>query len=134
MEEVFRRAFFADYYVCSSNAVTETGELYNVDGKGNRVACLCYGPTNVIVIVGRNKIVHSLDDAVRRVKTIAAPANVRRVGVDTYCQSKGICNGIDGCMTDGCRGERICSSFVVSGFQRVRGRINVILVNEELGY
>lgn len=131
---LYRKTFSADYYLCSSNAVTEKGELYNVDGRANRVACICYGPENIIMIVGKNKIVHTLDDAIKRVKTIAAPANAPRVKVDTYCSHTGICKGIDGCMTDGCTGERICSTYVVSGYQRVKGRINVILVDEELGY
>ena len=134
LDEVFKKAFFADYYISSSNAVTENGELYNVDGIGNRVACICYGPKSVIIIVGRNKIVHNLDDAVKRVKMVAAPANCLRVGVDAYCSHTGQCCGIDGTMADGCLGERICSNYVVSGYQRKAGRINVILVDEELGF
>lgn len=134
VNEVFRKAFYADYYISSSNAVTENGELYNVDGNGNRVACICYGPKNIIMIVGKNKIVHNLEDAVKRVKMVAAPANCKRVGVDTFCSHAGECRGIDGDMANGCSGERICSSYVVCGYQRIGGRINVILVDEELGF
>ena len=134
VDEIFRKAFYADYYISSSNAVTENGELYNVDGNSNRVACICYGPKSVIVIVGRNKIVHSIDDAIKRVKKVAAPANCTRLGVDSYCAHAGECKGVNGSMADGCAGARICCSYVVTSFQRKKGRINVILVDEELGF
>lgn len=137
-EAVYRAAFSADVYLTSSNAITENGELYNVDGNSNRVAAICYGPESVIVVAGRNKIVSTLNDAVMRVKRIAAPMNTARLGCETYCMSKGVCMalaaGYDG-MTSGCRSEsRICCSFVVSARQRIKDRIKVILVNEDLGY
>lgn len=132
---LYRKSFCADYYLCSSNAVTEKGELYNVDGNGNRVACIAYGPQKIIMIVGRNKIVKDLDEAQSHVKRYAAPANCQRLSCKTYCYDKGVCMGEGGSMTDGCRADgRICSQYIVSGFQRLKGRINVILVNEELGY
>lgn len=132
---LYRKSFCADFYLCSSNAVTENGELYNVDGNANRVACICFGPDKVIMIVGRNKIVHNLDDAVKRVKTVAAPANTQRLSCKTYCHEVGKCMGTDGKMTDGCTSpDRICAEYLVSGFQRRPGRIAVILVNEELGF
>ena len=132
---LFRQSFSADFYFCSSNAVTENGELYNVDGNGNRVACICYGPSKVIMIVGRNKIVKNLEDAVKRVKIYAAPSNTLRLSCKTYCHEAGKCMGLNGAMTEGCLSDdRICSSYVVSAFQRVPKRIAVILVNEELGY
>lgn len=135
MTELFRKSFFADYYLSSSNAITENGELFNVDGNANRVACICYGPSNVIIIAGHNKIVKDIDEAAKRVKNIAAPANVKRLSCNTYCAQTGRCMGADGAMTDGCDGcGRICSSYVVNAFQRNQGRISVILVNEELGY
>lgn len=133
--ELFRKSFCADFYLASSNAITEKGELYNVDGNGNRVACLCFGPDKVIVIAGRNKIVKDLEEAQNRVKRIAAPANCQRLICNTYCGEAGVCMGVDKGMTDGCRGVgRICNTYVVNAFQRVKGRINVILVNEEIGY
>lgn len=138
VEEVFRAAFSADSYLTSSNAITENGELYNVDGNSNRVAAICYGPKSVIVVAGRNKIVRNLDDAVQRVKRLAAPMNTARLGCSTYCQSKGICASLDSSntgMTDGCSSDgRICCSFVVTAQQRHKDRIKVILVNEELGF
>ncbi len=137
-EAVYRAAFSADVYLTSSNAITESGELYNVDGNSNRVAAICYGPKSVIVVAGRNKIVPELKDAVMRVKRFAAPMNTARLGCETYCRSKGVCmaieTGADG-MTAGCGSEsRICCSFVVSAQQRIKDRIKVILVNEDLGY
>ena len=134
VEEIFRQSFFADTYITSSNAVTENGELYNVDGTGNRVAALTYGPKNVIVIVGKNKIVKNIDEAVKRVKTIAAPKNCERLDKDTFCNKTGECIFTDGKIGTGCKGNSICSSFVVSGYQMVKNRIKVIIIDEELGY
>jgi len=133
-------AFDCDAYLCSCNAVTENGELYNVDGDGNRTAAMIYGSKQVILIVGCNKVVKNLEEAVVRVKTIAAPKNAARLGYDTYCREKGHCLAIEQGktgMTDGCSSPgRICSTFVVMGHQydRNRHRIKVILVGEPLGY
>ena len=138
VEKVYRDAFSADVYLTSSNAITENGELYNVDGNSNRVAAICFGPKSVIVIAGRNKIVKNLDDAVSRVKRFAAPMNTARLDCETYCRSKGECMALASgrnCMTDGCKSEsRICCSYVVTAQQRIKDRIKVILVNEELGF
>jgi len=91
IKEVFRKAFSADAYFTSSNAVTENGELYNVDGVGNRVASMIYGPDKVIVIAGINKIVPDADAAIERVRNIAAPANAVRLNRKTPCVSVGYC-------------------------------------------
>ena len=132
---VFRAAFSADVYLMSSNAVTETGELYNVDGNGNRAAALIYGPESVIVVAGANKLVPDIASAVRRVKSLAAPVNAARLKQDTPCVKCGTCAGLRGDLAAGCRSEqRICCSYVVSGYQRFPGRIKVILVAETLGY
>ena len=134
-EELERSAFFADVYFTSSNAITENGELYNVDGNANRVAAICYGPKKVIVIAGANKLVRDLDEAALRVKSIAAPCNTQRLNMDTPCQKLGECAGIGRRMTDGCIGaQRICCQYLVTGYQRKRGRIHVILTAETLGY
>jgi hypothetical protein len=133
--EVHRRCFFADAYVSSVNAVTESGELYNVDGNANRVAAITFGPRKVILVVGINKIVPDLDAAIARVKTIAAPQNVSRLHCATGCAERGVCIGVNGGMADGCRSKgRICCTYTVHGQQREEGRIRVILVGEELGY
>lgn len=134
MEQCYQKMYGADFYICSSNAVTEKGELYNVDGNSNRISAICFGPKKVIMVVGSNKIVRNLDDAVKRVKSIAAPANCVRLGCNTYCKETGVCSGIDGCMTDGCKGDTICCNYLISAKQRHKDRINVILVAQPLGY
>lgn len=127
VEEVFRKSFFADAYLSSSNAVTEAGELYNVDGNANRVAALTFGPKSVILVVGCNKLVRDLEEAQRRVKEVAAPANCHRLGCKTPCAVTGQCGD---CQGDG----RICCTTVIHQRQRVKGRIKVILVGQPLGY
>ncbi|MBR5496242.1 MAG: lactate utilization protein [Oscillospiraceae bacterium] len=128
-----------DYLLCSSNAVTCDGVLYNVDGNANRIAQISNGPKNVVMVVGINKIVANLDEAILRVKTHCAPLNARRLGIETYCAVKGRCKSLDVCenpqMTDGCTsGTRICCSYLVCGQQRVKDRIKIIFVMEELGF
>lgn len=133
--DVFLKSFGVDVYLSSSNAVTEQGELYNVDGTGNRIAAIAYGPEKVIIVVGVNKIVADLDEAVKRVKTCAAPPNAKRLNFETYCMHAGHCMKTDGTMTEGCAADqRICCSYLISGFQRVKDRIQVILVGEDCGY
>lgn len=139
VREVYGKAYLGDAFLCSANAVTENGELYNVDGNGNRVSQIAFGSSSVIVLAGVNKIVKDLNEAVIRVKTIAAPKNALRLGVESYCSKKGHCYSIDeGCGVDMCAGcnseARLCSHYLVSGYQRNENRIKVILINEELGY
>jgi L-lactate utilization protein LutB len=138
VEKIFIASFSSDAYICSSNAITENGELYNVDGNSNRVAAICYGPKSVIIIVGYNKIVRDLDDAVQRVKSIAAPANCDRLSSNTYCKEKGECMSFlsdASDMASGCNSaNRICCNYLVSAYQRKKDRIKVIIVGEELGY
>lgn len=134
-QDVFHRAFFADTYISSTNAITENGELYNVDGNANRIAAIAYGPKRVILVAGINKIVPDLAAAVRRVKTVAAPKNAKRLHCNTYCATKGHCMGVDGGMTDGCESpQRICCHYLTSAKQRISGRIHLILVKESCGY
>ena len=131
-------ALGADFYISGTNAITENGELYNVDGNGNRIAAIAFGPKSVIIIAGANKIVKDLDDAVKRVKMYAAPANTKRLGIPSYCQSFGECKSLANgscAMTDGCKGAgRICCDYLISAYQRQKGRIKVILVEERLGF
>ena len=126
-------------YFTSTNAVTENGELYNVDGTGNRVAAIVYGPKSVVVVCGYNKIVRDLKEAEMRVKEIAAPANTIRLNKNTYCSKCGVCvsakDGESTGLAKGCKSEdRICCSYLVSGYQRQKNRIKVIIVGEELGF
>lgn len=140
--KIYEKAYTADVYICSSNAVTENGELYNVDGRSNRISAIAYGPKSVVMIVGINKIVTTLDEAVKRVKTIAAPKNCIRLHSNTYCKEKGMCKSLIDAGTDyaahmseGCSSsDRICCQYLISTKQRVSGRIKVIFVNESIGY
>ncbi|MBQ9375358.1 MAG: lactate utilization protein [Ruminococcus sp.] len=137
VEEIYRQIFSCDTFLTSSNAVTENGELYNVDGNSNRVAAICYGPKSVIFVVGMNKIVRNLDEAIARVKTCAAPPNCVRLDCQTPCHETGECISLSngGDMPAGCHSDaRICCNYVVSAHQRHLNRFKVILVAENLGY
>ena len=127
VEDILRKAFVSDTFFASTNALTEDGALYNVDGKGNRVSAMIYGPKQVVLVVGVNKIVKDMDEAVRRVELIAAPKNTVRLNCATPCAKTGECAH---CRSD----SRICCSYVRLEQQRVKDRIKVIIVNEELGY
>lgn len=127
IKTIYRKSFAADAYFTSSNALTEEGELYNVDGRGNRVAAMIYGPDKVIVVVGVNKIVRGLDEAIMRNREIAAPANAKRLSRKTPCSEVGYC-------MDCSSKDRICSDYVVIKKQMDTDRIHVIIVNKELGY
>ena len=138
INEIYRAAFSADVYISSTNAITEDGVLYNVDGNSNRIAAIAFGPDSVIIIAGYNKIVSDLKEAELRVKTEAAPPNCVRLDCPTYCKEKGECISLskpDHQMSDGCSGDgRICCNYLISAQQRHKGRIKVIIVAEELGY
>ncbi len=138
IREVFLRALTADAYIASANAVTENGEIFNVDGNANRVAPILFGPSSVFLLVGKNKIVPDIKAAHLRVKTVAAPKNAKRLGCDTYCAKTGHCFAIDqpSCtIAGGCNSDsRICADYVICARQRNKNRIKVILIDEELGY
>lgn len=125
--EIFGKNATADYYLMSSNAITMDGELVNIDGVGNRVACLCSGPENVIIVAGMNKVVENVEQAVSRTRNIAAPPNSVRLGLKTPCAEFGRCGN---CFVPDC----ICGQIVITRMSRIQGRIKVILVGEELGY
>ncbi|HKL42007.1 MAG TPA: lactate utilization protein [Clostridia bacterium] len=127
IKKIYRESFFADTYLMSTNAITEAGELYNVDGRGNRVAALIYGPDQVIVIAGANKIVNNLDEAISRNESIAAPANTKRLGLNNPCKEVGYC--VD------CSSEtRICNNYTFIKNSLEKDRIHVIFLNENFGY
>lgn len=133
-EEVYQKTFSADVFLTSANAITEEGQLYNVDGRGNRVAAMIYGPKKVIVVAGINKIVGNVDEAIMRVKTTAAPPNALRQNMGTPCQELGACVGCKGSMAAGCSHDaRMCCHYVVTSHQKTE-RIHVVLVGEDLGY
>ena len=137
-EALYRKSFSADVYLTSSNAVTENGELYNVDGNSNRIACIAYGPESVIVVVGVNKIVGNINDAFERVKKVCAPLNAKRLNAETFCGKNDSCvslNKDNPYVCDGCGSDaRICCNYLISAQQRKKDRITVIIVNEILGY
>ena len=124
---MYGRQVMADYFLMSSNAVTIDGELVNIDGNSNRVACLCCGPKNVIVIAGMNKVTSTIEDGVRRVRNFAAPANTVRLNRNTPCAQTGKCGD---CYSPDC----VCSQIVITRRSSIPNRIKVILVGEELGY
>lgn len=116
----------ADAFLMSTNAITLDGQLVNIDGRGNRVSFLIYGPESVIVVAGMNKVVSNVEDGIRRVRNIATPPNCVRLGCKTPCAETGKCGE--------CFNDSICCEFVVTRMSRVPNRIKVILVGEELGY
>lgn len=117
----------ADYFLTSANAISLDGELVNIDGNSNRVACIAYGPAHVIVAAGMNKLAADLDAAIARARTYACPINAVRVGADTPCAKTGVCAD---CLGPGC----ICCQTLITRRSRHNGRIHVILVGEELGF
>lgn len=138
-EKLYRDCFSADVYLTSTNALTKNGELYNVDGNSNRVACIAFGPESVIVVTGINKLVDDIDMAVERVKKICAPLNTKRLNLETFCSTKGQCVSTSSVenpfVCDGCSSNaRICCNYLISAQQRKKNRIKVIIINENLGY
>ena len=124
--DIHIKGFSSDVYLTSVNAITTAGELIALDGFGNRVACLLFGPRKVVVVAGKNKIVDTLDDGIRRIKEYAAPIHAKRRGWDLPCTKTGTC--VD------CRDpRRICNKLAVLQYERDRGRTTVILVGEDLG-
>lgn len=129
VDEMRRQGLLADVFITGSNAITADGRLVNIDGTGNRVAALIFGPRQVIVVAGMNKVAADLDAAVSRARNTAASANSLRVGVDTPCSHTGFCQDPH------CRPpHRICCQLVVTEAGMVPGRIRVVLVGEDLGY
>ncbi|MGN1333676.1 MAG: lactate utilization protein [Anaerovoracaceae bacterium] len=124
--ELMRKALTCDVFLMSANAVSEDGQLVNIDGNGNRVAALCFGPKEVIVIAGMNKVAGSLEEAYGRARRFAAPVNAQRFDFETPCSKTGMCAD---CLSLQC----ICSQLVVTR-RTSGGRIKVVLVGEDLGF
>ncbi len=126
MVELRRRALLVDLFITGTNAVTETGKLVNLDMLGNRVAAITFGPRTVLILAGRNKVVPDIEDAMLRIKNFAAPANAMRLDKKTPCVKTSIC--------EECRSpERICNSWTITEKSFPKGRIIVVLINEDLG-
>ena len=117
----------ADVYLCSANALTEKGQIINIDGHGNRVAATIHGPGKVIFLIGKNKLVENYDAALERIKSAACPANARRLGLNTPCAVLGKCTDCDS-------PQRMCNATVILERATSGHPMEVVLVNEDLGY
>lgn len=122
-----KKALLADVFITGANALSMDGQMVNIDGNGNRVAAIVYGPDTVLVIAGMNKAVDTLEDAVRRARTVAAPMNKQRFPMQTPCEVTGTCAN---CKSEGC----ICNQLLITRNSKPAGRIKVILVGQELGF
>jgi L-lactate utilization protein LutB len=126
--DLMRQALLCDTFLMSTNALSEDGQLVNIDGNGNRVAALCYGPKQVIVVTGINKVVKTLDNAVARARNLAAPLNIQR-----FPAAKTPCN-ITGACSDCKSRDTVCAQFVITRICKPPGRIKVIIVGQDLGF
>lgn len=125
--EIAHKALDCDFFIGSTNALAENGVMVNIDGNANRVAAFAFGPKNVLLIVGMNKVVKSEEDAMSRARNEAAPINAQRFGLDTPCSKNGMCYD---CKSPDC----ICCQILITRYSRVAKRIKVILVDENLGF
>ena len=126
-QEMLKKALTCDTFLMGSNAVSADGQLVNIDGTGNRVAALCFGPSQVIVVAGMNKVAGDLDGAMRRAREVAAPINAQRFQLKTPCSVNGLCAD--------CKGpDSICAQIVTTRLCKPAGRIKVIEVGEDLGF
>ncbi len=124
--ELRRQSLLCDLYLTGTNALTESGQLINLDMYGNRVAALVFGPRQVVVMVGRNKLCVDVEEAMLRVKGFVAPANATRLKMKTPCVKTAFC---EDCKSP----ERICNVWTITEKSFPKGRIKVILINEDLG-
>ncbi len=122
-----RRSLMVDLFITGTNAITEQGHLVNLDMIGNRVAAIMWGPLHVIIIAGRNKICRDLEDAMFRIKNVAAPINTMNLDKKTPCKTTGYCH-------DCSSPDRICNYWTITEKSFTKKRIKIILVNEELGF
>ena len=125
-QEMYLRAFQADYYLSSANAITEDGVIVNIDGNGNRVAAITWGPKHVIFVIGLNKVAQTVEAALARARSTASPINAARFDIKTPCQQDGICHNCNSA-------DSICN-YVHFLRNSPRGRHTVVLVGETLGY
>ena len=120
-------AYDADFFLASANAMTDDGILVNIDGNSNRVSAIAQGPRKVIFIVSLNKVCPDVDSAMKRARSVAAPANAQRFDINTPCKKTGAC-------ADCKSPDTICCQFLITRYSRHAGRIHVILVNDFLGF
>ena len=125
-EQMMKDALFSDVFLTGANGLSLDGQMVNIDGTGNRVGAIIYGPKKVIVIAGMNKVCDTLEEAVKRAREVAAPLNMMRFMKDTPCAATGKCGD---CKAEGC----ICNQIVITRHCRPVGRIQFVLVGEQLG-
>jgi L-lactate utilization protein LutB len=126
-QQMYLRAFSADVYLSSANAISEDGVIVNIDGNGNRVAAITWGPKKVIFIIGLNKVAQTVEAAIARARSIASPINAQRFDIKTPCHVDGVCHNCNS-------PESICSYTHLLRNSRTQGRHIVVLVGEDLGY
>ncbi len=126
-QKLYLKNFTVDTFITGSNAITLDGKIFNIDGNGSRVAPMLYGPKQVIIVVGINKLTTDVDSAIKRTRQIAAPMDAKRLGKSTPCASLNRC-------IDCNHKQRFCNDFVLITGQFIKDRIKVIIINEELGY
>ena len=126
-ERIVRQCFVADFFITGANAISLDGQMVNIDGSGNRVAAMIYGPGTVLVIAGMNKVCADLESAMTRARTVAAPINQQRFQGNTPCTGTGVCAD---CKSESC----ICNQIVITRHCRPAGRIKFILVGEDIGF
>lgn len=125
-EQMMRDMLFADVFLTGANGLSLDGQMVNIDGTGNRVAAVIYGPKSVIVVAGMNKVEDKLEDAITRARTVAAPMNCQRFNLNNPCSVTGACG-------DCKNATSICNQIVITRHCRPMGRIKFILVGEDLG-
>ncbi len=125
--EAMLKAYDADFFISSANAITNDGIMVNIDGNSNRVSAIAQGPKKVLFIIGMNKVCDDLDGAMKRARNVAAPINAQRFGLNTPCAKTGACFD---CKSP----DTICCQFLITRFSRHKDRIHVILVNSDLGF
>ena len=122
-----RQSLLVDLFVTGTNAITASGHLINLDMIGNRIAALTFGPRNVVVLAGRNKVVADLEAAWERIKAYAAPVNSMRLDMKTPCAATGVCHD---CKSP----QRICNTWTITEKSFPKGRVRIVLINEALGF
>jgi len=125
--QIYRKAFECDYYLASANAISEDGVIVNIDGNGNRLAALTWGPQHVIFIVGMNKVCQDVNAAIKRARSVAAPINMQRFNLTAPCKQSGPCHDCNS-------PDSICTYISLQRLSHPAGRSIVILVDDDLGY
>lgn len=126
-DDLYEKAHLSDWYISSANAITQNGEIVNIDGRSNRISAITYGPRNVIIVAGINKLVENFDQAIDRIRNYTAPLNAIRLNRNTPCKTTGKCNY---CNSPDC----MCNNTLIMHHPSTGKMVYVILVNEQLGY